>query len=196
MKVNEIFYSLQGEGDLTGSPCIFIRLAGCDMTCGFCDTEFESGKHMSYEDIFQELQKYKPCMQVVWTGGEPMLQLTDGIVRDLSEYGYVQCIETNGNHKLSDQMLFYLDHVVVSPKVADHVLIKNFPLGVDELRYPYHAGKKSVPKDSIECKSRYLSPIFDGDKVNKENLEHCIKLCLENPSWALSVQTHKLLKIL
>jgi 7-carboxy-7-deazaguanine synthase len=192
MKVNEIFYSLQGEGYRAGHPSVFVRLTGCDMTCGFCDTEFASGKEMSNIEIRQYIQTRWPCRWIVWTGGEPMLQVTKETVQWFHNAGFNQACESNGNHKIPDE----IDWKVVSPKVAEHVLKKNFPNGVDELRYVRHAGQMAVPKPAITAKHYYLSPIFDGMTPNIENVKHCIKLCLDNPQWHLSLQTHKLLSIL
>lgn len=75
LKVNEVFYSLQGEGARAGEASIFVRLSDCDLTCGFCDTEFKSGKELSFEELLAALRLY-PCSWIVWTGGEPALQLT------------------------------------------------------------------------------------------------------------------------
>jgi len=191
MKVAEIFYSLQGEGGRAGHPSIFIRLSGCDLSCGFCDTEFESGKELSVPEILDYISKW-PCKWIVWTGGEPCLQLTKGIVFTFKEAGYQQAIETNGNHPAPEG----LDWVSVSPKVAEHVLAKNFPKGVSELRYVRHKGQMAVPEPKIEAGLYFLSPMFNGNLPDKENLAHCIQLCLDNPKWKLSVQTHKLTKIL
>ena len=190
LKVNEIFYSIQGEGARAGNPSIFIRLTGCDKTCGFCDTEFESGKLMSVEEILLHIQGWE-CKWIVWTGGEPALQLTEEIVDYFKKKGYRQCIETNGGSKVPEN----LDWVSVSPKVAEHVLEKNFPKGVTELRYVRHKGHTSVPSPSIGAAYYFLSPQFDGNMINYENLDACIKLCQKFPQWNLSVQLHKLWKV-
>jgi organic radical activating enzyme len=133
-----------------------------------------------------------PCKWIVWTGGEPMLQLTEQVIEYFHSYGYKQAIESNGNHKIPRS----LDWIVVSPKVAEHVLKRNFPDGVDELRYVRHSGHQSVPEPAISAKQYYLSPIFDGYEPNQENLRHCIQLCLTNPKWKLSLQLHKLIGVL
>ena len=85
MKVNEIFYTLQGEGARAGTPSIFIRLSDCNLTCNFCDTEFESYTEISLEDIDKEISKYN-CDWIVWTGGEPALQLTKEHVHYFKKY--------------------------------------------------------------------------------------------------------------
>lgn len=194
MKVTEVFYSLQGEGYRTGQPSVFIRLSGCNLTCSFCDTDFESSVEWTPEQIEAEIKKrgWGHAKWIVWTGGEPTLQLTDAIVEHFKAAGWKQAIETNGSHPTPTG----IDWVACSPKVAEHVLVKSFPNGVDELRYVRHAGQPGIPKPMIPAKQKYLSPSFDGDKLNQKNLAHCIKLCLENPEWTLSVQSHKLTKIL
>ena len=191
LKVNEWFYSLQGEGRRTGEASIFIRLTGCDMTCGFCDTEFESGKSMSLTELHGAIKEY-PCKWIVWTGGEPTLQLTSEHVEFFALHGYKQAIETNGNNRAPDG----LDWVCVSPKVAEHVVAKNFPNGTDELRYVRHKNQVGVPEPKVDAKHYYLSPMFNGATMNKANLEKCIQLTLSNPKWKLSLQTHKLTRIL
>jgi len=191
MKINEIFYSLQGEGERVGQASIFIRLAGCDLACGFCDTEFASGSEMTTQEIIAHDQQY-PAKWITWTGGEPMLQLTKDTIEAFRSAGYSQSIETNGGHPVP----FKLDWLVVSPKVAEHVMVRNFPDGVDELRYAWHSGKMSVPAPSVFAKSKFISPICDGNSLNVKNLKHCIELCKSNPEWKLSVQQHKIWNIL
>lgn len=191
LKVTELFYSIQGEGARSGEPSIFIRLSGCDLACGFCDTEFESGKEMSLNELAEFIAQW-PCKWIVWTGGEPMLQLTEEIIDWFHAIGYKQAIESNGNHRIPRS----LDWIVVSPKVAEHVVKRHNPQGVDELRYVRHAGHTSVPQPAIEAKVYYLSPIFDGNTPNWENVRHCMKLAQENPQWRISLQLHKLLQVL
>lgn len=196
MKVSEIFYSLQGEGGRAGRPSIFIRLSGCKAkhACAAlgvkCDTEFESGREMTAPDLYSAIKDY-PGKEIVWTGGEPTDQLTAETVAYFSNLGYLQAIETSGLNPVPEG----IHYVCVSPKVAEHIVKKNFPLGVDELRYVRHTGQ-SIPEPSVEAKRYFLSPHFDGYELNTDNLRHCIKLCLENPNWQLSVQNHKLWSIL
>jgi 7-carboxy-7-deazaguanine synthase len=191
LKVNEIFYSIQGEGARAGEPSIFIRLAGCDLACTFCDTEFESGKEISLVDLLNFIAPW-PCQWIVWTGGEPMLQITYEIVEYFHGAGYKQAIESNGNHPIPKT----IDWRVVSPKVAEHVLKRHNPEGVDELRYVRHSGHQAVPEPAIAAKAYFLSPIFDGNTPNADNVRHCMALALANPRWRLSLQLHKLLRVL
>jgi len=186
--VNEIFYSLQGEGVRAGEASIFIRLSGCNLTCSYCDTEFESKKEMSVEEILTELNQYS-CRWIVWTGGEPASQLTDKVVQYFKENNFKQAIETNGSMKLPKG----IDWIAVSPKVAEHIIKKNFTK-VHELRYTRNHSQ-SIPIPSIDAEYYFLSPINDGDIINKQNLQHCIDLCLNNPQWKLNLQMHKIWKV-
>jgi 7-carboxy-7-deazaguanine synthase len=188
MKVNEIFYSLQGEGNRVGDPSIFIRLSNCNLTCSFCDTEFESYIEMSIDEILNECKKYN-CKWIVWTGGEPTLQLNKDIVDIFKNNGYKQAIETNGTNKID----YDIDWITISPKVAEHVLVKNFSK-VNELKYVIHKGK-GIPKPLLNADNYYISPKSSGDVIVKENIDYCIKLCLENPTWKLTLQNHKLWRI-
>lgn len=195
LKVSEVFYSLQGEGARAGHASVFVRLAGCDLACGFCDTEFASGRAMTCEELSALIADAKagaPCNWIVWTGGEPSLQLTTDVIAEFKAKGWRQAIETNGNHSVPEG----LDFITCSPKVAEHVVAKNLPQGVTELRYVRHAGQPGIPEPAISAQHYFLSPRFDGEQLNQKNLQHCIKLCLENPKWHLSIQSHKLTRIL
>lgn len=99
MKINEIFYSIQGEGKWMGLPNIFIRTTGCNLRCSFCDTTYayETGEEMNIEEIINRIQKH-PCNYVCITGGEPLLQEEIVQLIDvLLEKKYVICLETNGS---------------------------------------------------------------------------------------------------
>lgn len=198
LRISEIFYSLQGEGARIGTPTVFIRTSGCKAknacyALGIkCDTEFESGKENTIEEILSWLQLNAPqCKEITWTGGEPTDQLTDEIVQFFKEKGYYQAIETSGLNKVPTG----IDFICVSPKVAEHVIKKNFPEGVDELRYVRHKGQ-TIPEPSIKAKHYWISPHSDGFTINSDNLQHCIDLCIENGQWKLSLQNHKIWNVL
>ena len=198
LKISEIFYSLQGEGARAGSANVFIRCQGCKAQAACfasgvkCDTEFESGREYDVAELLTKIQQLAPtCKNIIWTGGEPAQQLTDEIVAFFKGVGYCQAIETSGLFPVPDG----LDYVVVSPKVAEHVVKKNFPNGVSELRYVRHKGQE-VPQPSISAEHYFVSPHSDGFTINGENLKHCVELCKQSPQWRLSVQQHKLWSVL
>ena len=198
LQVSEIFYSLQGKGQRVGTPTFFVRLQGCKaknacFAAGIkCDTEFNSGREMEITEILATLKDLNPeCKEITWTGGEPLDQLTEDHIHFFAKQHYYQCIETSGLHPAPAG----IDYIAISPKVAEHVVKKNFPNGVQELRYVRHKGQ-DIPKPEINAKHKFVSPHSDGFTINSENLSHCIDLCLKNPEWKLSVQTHKLWNIL
>jgi len=195
LKVNEIFYSLQGEGARAGSANVFIRLSGCKTKDACyasgvrCDTEFESGKEMMIPELVRYAKRFN-CRNIVWTGGEPAEQLTEEIVAHFSDHLFYQAIETSGLKPVPKN----LDWISLSPKVAEHVVKKNFSR-VDELRYVRHAGQ-SIPEPAIIADHYYISPHSDGAEINSENLQFCIELVKQHPKWKLSVQQHKIWKVL
>lgn len=195
LKVSEIFYSLQGEGARAGTANVFVRLQGCKAkhacyAMGIrCDTEFESGKPYPIEAIEKEISK-TGCKNIIWTGGEPTDQLTPEIISFFKDKGYFQSIETSGLNPVPDG----IDFVVLSPKVAEHVIKKNFKK-VDELRYVRHKGQE-IPAPSIESNHYFISPHSDGFTINHENVNHCIDLIKKNPTWKLSIQMHKVWNVL
>ncbi|MEJ2649858.1 MAG: 7-carboxy-7-deazaguanine synthase QueE, partial [Sedimentisphaerales bacterium] len=122
MKINEIFYSLQGEGFLAGVPSVFIRLAGCPLRCRWCDTRYawheDSCDDMTIEEIIEEVDKWS-CGHIVITGGEPMInaQLPD-LVRELKNKGRHITIETSGIAYIAD---IPCDLMSISPKLSNSV---------------------------------------------------------------------------
>lgn len=189
LKINKIFYSIQGEGTRVGEASIFIRLAGCNLNCSFCDTSFKRYKIYTLNNILKKIQNY-PCNWIVWTGGEPTLQLTEEIILFFRKQGYKQAIETNG----TNPVIKGLDYVSCSYKVKNKKIKK-----VDEIRILVQ-NKKSIPKikDLPTADNYYLSPVFIGKKKNKID-KKALKICLShihnNPKWKLSIQIHKIIKI-
>lgn len=223
MKVSEIFYSLQGEGGRAGEASVFVRLSGCSAkhACAasgvVCDTEFESGVEMNLDmlhaTMLEAIRRSAPNTSpnslpwIVWTGGEPLDQLTPKLLHDMRAYNWHRhAIETSGVVPMPIQLADALNWITVSPKVAEHILVKHFPFAIeqnsavvrriDELRYVRHAGQPGIPMPSLKAWNYYLSPHSDGLKINKANVNHCVKLCLENPQWKLSVQQHKIWTVL
>ena len=191
LKVNEIFYSLQGEGGRQGEASIFIRLSGCNLKCDFCDTDFESGEEMSLEQILSFIRPF-PATWIVWTGGEPTLQLNDAILSVFKEKGYRQAIESNGLRKLSD----CLDYKVVSPK-ENPDYARKINTEVNEIRLPVRNGDQLPAIDSLPSAEYYfLSPVFSADeKETSANIAYCVDYIKKSPEWRLSLQIHKLIGI-
>ena len=192
MKVNEIFYSIQGEGYHTGTAAVFVRLSGCNLKCPFCDTNHQEGFEMTEEDIVSEVIKH-PTSLVVITGGEPSLQLTDSLVDKLHSFMRFVAVETNGTRPLPENV----DWITVSPKKShvkggDVVLKK-----ADEIKLVATMDTDST--DLVCCTSAthlFIQPCDTGDDTeNRRIIEHCIELVKRYPEWRLSLQTQKILNV-
>ena len=192
LNVNEIFYSLQGEGARQGEASVFIRLSGCNLKCNYCDTDFAEGTEMSLGQILSFIQSY-PCKWIIWTGGEPTLQLTDEILLFFKQQGYWQAIESNGHLKLSN----LLDYTVVSPKGPHPIYAKEINPEVNEVRLPVEKDQKIPPVEWFPLARYYfLSPVFTPDAHSTNaNIQYCVEYIQQHPEWRLSVQMHKLIGI-
>jgi organic radical activating enzyme len=191
LKVKEIFYSLQGEGCRQGDASIFVRLSGCNLKCDFCDTDFSGGENMTWTKILSRVRQY-PCQWIVWTGGEPALQLTDECLLFFKRACYRQAIESNGHKRLSA----LLDYTAVSPKgVTDYA--KDINPRVDEIRLTVRENDIIPPIETLPAANQYfLSPIFtENPAETKANIDYCVKQIKQNPRWRLSLQMHKLIGI-
>ena len=191
LKVKEIFYSLQGEGGRQGEASIFIRLSECNLKCNFCDTDFSGGEVMALEEILAMNTQFS-CRWIVWTGGEPTLQLTDECLLFFKKAGYSQAIESNGCNRLSE----LLDYTAVSPKGKTDYAKKINPR-VDEVRLPVCENDSIPPIESLPvAKYYFLSPIFtENEAETKANIDYCVKMAKQYPVWRLSLQIHKMIGI-
>lgn len=195
MRVNEIFYSLQGEGRYTGVPSVFVRLSGCNMKCWFCDTDHLPYTEMSEDDIVEKVTSY-PTRHVVITGGEPTMQINSLLTSRLHDAGCFIQIETNGTLPLHDDV--DIDWITCSPKTCvEKLAIQR----IDELKLVYEAGMgqdELNPEQffAVGAKEYRLQPcdVNDNDK-NNLILKATINYILEHPEWKLSLQTHKMIDI-
>ena len=99
LKVNEIFYSIQGESTYAGYPCVFVRLTGCNLRCSYCDTQYayDEGQELDTEEIIKQVETFQ-CPLVEITGGEPLLQKeTPSLVQQLCDKNFTVLMETNGS---------------------------------------------------------------------------------------------------
>lgn len=185
--IHEIFYSLQGEGANAGKPVVFVRFAGCNLNCSWCDTPKVKGTKMTAEQIFTAVITASPlCHSIIFTGGEPLLQIDNELIDTFLRYW--KGVETNGTLPVPSGF----DWITISPKGSIHEA--NRRLKIDELRYPIKHNDKCPPIEH-NAFHRYLSPIFNGNKPVKRNIDWAIMLCLMNPRFKLSVQQHKLWRI-
>ena len=185
-RVNEIFFSLQGEGFHTGRAAVFVRFAGCNLRCPFCDTDFSESAPMSAEQIAERVFAYSsdPNTLIVLTGGEPSLQVDDTLVRALHRHRQTIAIETNGTHPVPDN----IDWVTVSPKADGTVVLSS----ADEVKLVYNNQPVTYIQHwltAIRAEHYFLQPMSCG------NTEDVVAYILAHPEWRLSLQTHKYIHI-
>ena len=205
--VKETFYSLQGEGAHSGRPAIFCRFAGCNLwsgrerdrakaQCRFCDTDFVGtdgvggGKFASADSLIDHLLPYWPPgptrPYVIFTGGEPLLQLDQALVDACHAAGFEVAIETNGTLPPPQG----IDWICVSPKADAALLITQG----DELKLVYPQPENQPEQFArLDFTHFYLQPCDEGH--GHPHRQACIDYCLRHPQWRLSLQTHKLLGI-
>lgn len=200
MKVNEIFYSLQGEGHYTGTPAVFVRFAGCNLRCWFCDTDFEKGVEMNEDEIVEAVLQY-PTRYVVITGGEPTLQITASLCDKLHAHGLYLMMETNGTRPLPEGC--QIDWITCSPKLID---VEEGKRKIATIRLRHIDELKVIFEDSptqdmalyeqIPATEYRLQPCDTQDPLcNQAILNKTIKYILQHPKWKLSLQTHKILHV-
>lgn len=196
LRVNEIFLSAQGEGHLVGTPMVFVRLSGCNLTCEWCDTAHHLGDLMSPEVILNQviyLTGGRAIRHVCLTGGEPTIHETSALVEALHLANFQVCLETNGVHKLDEVRDGKFDWITVSPKLQFGVDRWAQRTG-DEIKVPID---KDFPMSSHLEEVRqlgsfdhwFLQPI-DGDNLQL-NAKRALRLACEGQTWRLSAQIHK-----
>lgn len=213
--VKELFPTLQGEGAHTGRAAVFCRFAGCNLwsgreedralaVCQFCDTDFVGsdgdggGKFTTASELANSIENTwistsagPQQRYVVFTGGEPLLQLDEPLIDALHTKGFLVAIETNGTIKVPKGV----DWVCVSPKAGSELIV----LQADEIKLVIpQQGHTDIEKllarfEKMDYRNRFLQAM-DG-LTQKENLALAIRLCQKRPLWRLSVQTHKMVGI-
>lgn len=192
-KINEIFYSIQGEGFHTGNPAVFIRFSGCNLNCSFCDTNHQEGKTMSLYEVINEVKRYPNAKMVVLTGGEPSLFVNQALIDALKRNGKYVAIETNGTHALPEG----IDWITLSPKSslaggdsAPVVLTE-----CNELKVVY-LGQDLKQYAKIKAEHRFLQPCYcDDDDIRQYTMRSCLNAVLNSSDWRLSLQTQRVLNI-
>ncbi|MDB5763014.1 MAG: queE [Herminiimonas sp.] len=206
--IKEIFYTLQGEGAHAGRPAVFCRFSGCNLwsgreadraaaVCKFCDTDFvgtdgESGGKYTGSDSLANFidglwpSTYAASKYVVFTGGEPLLQLDAALIDSMHRRGFEIAIETNGTLPVPAG----IDWICVSPKVGSRLIVRKG----SELKVVIpQVGQALKDYEALEFDNFFVQPM-DGPDLEK-NTRLAIDVCKRNPKWKLSLQTHKLLQI-
>ena len=196
--VNEVFLSVQGEGARAGTLDVFVRFAHCNLQCslkehGFdCDTDYSGSMKFTATELLDKVQEIgQKCKNIIFTGGEPALQLDPGLTALFHDNGYYLAVETNGTKDLQP---LNLDWISCSPKTAEHTLICDRNT-CHELRYVL-AKDRALPNPKLIAEHYYLSPVFNPDwSVDYGSLTWILRLIKENPTWKMSLQAHKLLQL-
>ena len=213
--VKELFPTLQGEGAHAGRAAVFCRFAGCNLwsgreedrstaICQFCDTDFVGtdglggGKFETAESLSQAIESaWRSTLAgpqqryVVFTGGEPLLQLDEDLINALHQKGFSVAIETNGTIKVPKG----IDWICVSPKAGSDLIV----LQADELKLvipqnDHQELEKLMARfEGMDYRNRFLQPM-DGPAL-KSNTALAVSLCQKRPLWRLSLQSHKLIGI-
>jgi 7-carboxy-7-deazaguanine synthase len=202
LKINEIFYSIQGESSRLGCPTVFIRLTGCNLRCSFCDTKYayEDGEEMEIDKIFKEIKKFD-CRLVEVTGGEPLFQdETPVLISKLLDDGYTVMLETNGSldvGEIDGRCIKIID--VKCPSSGEHEknLSENFKKMnkndelkfVIETREDYNYAKTQLLEDDIITLpgNIHFSPVFE--KLSPQTLSAWI--LEDNLNVRMTPQLHK-----
>ncbi|MXV45068.1 7-carboxy-7-deazaguanine synthase [Saccharibacter sp. 17.LH.SD] len=208
--VKEMFATLQGEGAQSGRAAIFCRFTGCNLWsgreqdraqahCTFCDTDFigtngpGGGRFATPEDLASALQshwqqatKHDQHRYVVFTGGEPLLQLDSSLIKAVKALGFTIAVETNGTLPAPPG----IDWICVSPKPG----MKIVQTHGDELKLVYPQQK--LPPSlftSMDFTHFWLQPLDDAEQL--KHTQQAVHYCQSHPQWRLSLQTHKLIGI-
>lgn len=206
--VKEIFYTLQGEGHHAGRPAVFCRFAGCNLwsgretdranaICKFCDTDFVGtdgelgGKFKQAEQLAALINQlwpaaYPETKYVVFTGGEPLMQLDAELIHAMHAVGFEIAIETNGTIAVPEG----IDWVCVSPKMGSELIVEKG----DELKVVIPQLNQDFQQyEQLDFKHFFVQAM-DGP-LQADNLRKAVAFCKTHPRWKLSLQTHKLLQI-
>lgn len=206
--IKEIFYTLQGEGAHAGRPAVFCRFSGCNLwtgrkadlataVCTFCDTDFvgtdgeRGGKFADGDALAQVInslwpQHYPASKYVVFTGGEPLLQLDAALIDSMHRVGFKIAIETNGTLPMPDG----IDWICVSPKMGAHLVVEKG----NELKVVIPQAYQDLSAYEALAFDNFFVQPMDGPLL-EQNTHMAIETCKRNPKWKLSLQTHKLLQI-
>ena len=207
--VKEIIWTLQGEGANTGRPAVLVHFTGCNLwtgreedrgsaICQFCDTDFVGtdgpggGRFATARELGNAIEKTLPRDAasgerfMFFTGGEPLLQLDEALIKELHRRDFVIAVETNGTLPVPKD----IDWLTVSPKAGTELLVTRG----DELKLVYpQDGAEPEQYEELDFEHFFLQPM-DGPQ-RERNTALAVRYCLEHPRWRLSVQMHKVVGI-
>lgn len=228
VKLREIFYSIQGEGDYAGHAAVFVRFSHCNLSCSWCDTDYDKDPTWyTYQEVLDAVEvAWSPFVTrkggrpielpiIVLTGGEPSMQITEGLLKLFREQGYIVTMETNGT--IWRPCMRQISTITVSPKTKDGWWV--YPGLVDDgwgrssvygrvvmkvVYDPSNPDMAEIMRRAMEvpCRSHYLQPletrtddptrpVYEREGVFTTNVEEVIEIIKRDPRWALSQQLHK-----
>jgi len=201
-KVNEVFWSVQGEGGKVGSPSVFVRFSGCNLSCPWCDTNHIRHTDMSLDQLMEHVQRLAEgnnTEQVILTGGEPLLQVDGSLIDRLTSIGMDVAIETNGT--ITQDTITEMCYVTVSPK--SHQTWRMFrnvsevKIVVDHFNLPAVNELMRVTDEVLPLAHKFLQPCWvDSPAKRQRNIDHALELLqFASDGWRLSAQMHKYLSI-
>jgi 7-carboxy-7-deazaguanine synthase len=203
LRVNEVFYSIQGEGLRTGQASLFLRMSGCNLHCEFCDTDHSGYNEVTEDEILAAVREVGgPCQWVVLTGGEPFLQPVGDLIRILRGVGYHVQVETNGTVPFPGEGENgpqgsptgpdspWPDHLTLSPKEVEPqpsvvALATEIKVVIRDEKDIQRALEGNWP-DGVPV---YLQPVSN----TREATELCVEAILRHPHLRLSMQLHRLI---
>lgn len=197
-RISEFFESIQGEGMFTGLPVIFVRFSGCNMSCPFCDTDFETRVNCTPEELFGHITQCGPTRDVVFTGGEPLLQDLTPIIEYLKSAGYRVHLETNGTIEPDSHLAFH--SISLSPKVHARAVKVKAATSLKVL-FPYiryHGFFITAEEyNDFPAQHKTLQLVFnDKGTFERKHLDECSsELRRLGNGWKLGLQIHKLINI-
>jgi len=205
--IKEMFYTLQGEGFHAGKAAVFCRFSGCNLwsgkessrstaSCRFCDTDFvgvdgtHGGRYTATQLVEQILAVWlgTGTPMVIFTGGEPLLQLDEDVGQECKAHGIYVAVETNGTKSAPNGV----DWICLSPKPRSTIVLTS----VSELKLVYPQPEPELHPslfESFDAQYWYLQPLY-GDAV-LENRAQTVAYCLQHPQWRLSIQMQKVLGV-
>jgi 7-carboxy-7-deazaguanine synthase len=202
MKINEIFYSIQGEGKWSGLPNIFIRATGCNLRCSFCDSTYayDDGKEMKIDEIIKDISKYH-CKYVCVTGGEPLFQNdVPKLLDSLLKRNYLICLETNGSINIEKivgkkSLMISLDIKCPSSNMHEKMYLENLSVlkKDDQLKFviddkrDYDYAKKIIQRYKPVC-TVFFQPVWG---TNAKQLAEWI--LNDELNVKLGLQIHKII---
>jgi len=191
----EIFHSVQGEGAKSGIPHVFVRFGKCNLACEWCDTDFNTYEKMTVEMIVERVLAFK-CNNVIYTGGEPLLNDLWPLSRELKKHQIHLSCESNGTVKVPEGLL---DWICISPKDQEYPNVSIKQRSGDELKCVF-VGQDLRMYDDLKQGFDYLflQPCYiESESVewNGKNFAMTESVVKNNPEWRLSLQTHKWMQI-